>query len=106
MIGLVLGLWRAKWGLLRLAIAGFVLWIFATDTGARLARMQLAALPGFNYIGEVESLRAQGRYGDSVMVADAGLEDLSGGGRARLAVEREKTVSEQSSSIHKAKEAA
>jgi hypothetical protein len=102
---MVLGLWRAKWGLLRLALAAFVLWIFATDTGARLARMQLAALPGFNYLGELESLRAQGRYGEALMVADAGLDELGGEDRARLAAERERTVAEQQSWIHKAKEA-
>ena len=95
-------LWRKKWGLLRLLVAGFLLWVVATDTGARLARMQLAALPGFDYVQEVQSLRAQGRYGEAVMVADSGLADPDAN-QALLTLEKQKTVTEQSSFLTKAK---
>src|SRR5262252_5813004 len=64
----------AGWGVLRLLIAAFLLSAIASDTGARLARMQLASLPDFNYAGEIRYLRAAGRYGEAIMVADAGLE--------------------------------
>jgi hypothetical protein len=88
---------------LRLFVAAFLLWVMAADTGARLARLQLAALPDFDYMQEVQSLRAQGRYGEALMVADAGLEDAKGQDRAKLVEERAKTVEEQGSYLHKAK---
>ena len=99
----VLGLWRCRWGVLRLCIAGFLLWVMATDTGARMARLQLAALPGFDYVGEVQSLRAHGRYGEALMVAEAGLVDAEGHTRAQLVSERAKTLEEQGSYVRKAK---
>ncbi len=98
-----MNLWRCRWGVLRLAIATFLLWIMVTDTGARIARMQLAALPGFDYVQEVQSLRAQGRYGEALMVAESGLNDAEGQDRARLIEERAKTLDEQGSYLHKAK---
>jgi hypothetical protein len=99
----VLALWRCKWGVLRLLVAAFLLWVLATDTGARMARLQLAALPGFDYVQEVQSLRAQGRYGEAVMVAEAGLNDAKGMDHARLVEERAKTIQEQDSYLRKAK---
>src|ERR1041384_5001068 len=99
----VLGLWRCRWGVLRLFIAAFLLWVLATDTGARMARLQLAALPGFDYVQEVQSLRAQGRYGEAVMVAEAGLAEAKGMDHARLVEERAKTIQEQDSYLRKAK---
>lgn len=38
--------------------------------------MQLAALPDFDYLGEVRYLQAAGRYGEALMVADAGMDAL------------------------------
>ncbi|MEX2217345.1 MAG: hypothetical protein WD749_01180 [Phycisphaerales bacterium] len=97
-------LWRAKWGLLRLALAAFLLWVVAADTGARLARLQLAAMPDFDYAAEVAYLRAAGRYGEAVMVADAGL--ASADAEAQPAIERERaaTVDEQGSYLRRAKD--
>lgn len=66
--------WRCKWGLVRLAAACFVCFVLVADTGSRLARLQLASLPDFDYVAEVEALRMQGRYGEAEMVARAGLE--------------------------------
>jgi hypothetical protein len=70
-------LWRCKWGLIRLAAAAIICWALVADTGSRLARLQLAALPDFDHLAEVEALRLQGRYGEAEMVARAGLETTS-----------------------------
>ena len=90
-------LWRSKWGVLRLIVAVFLLYAVASDTGARLARQQLASLPEFDYAGEVAFLRAAGRYGEAVMVADAGLEQAEGATHAAIEKERALTVAEQGS---------
>ncbi|MGQ0628162.1 MAG: hypothetical protein ACT4PL_08705, partial [Phycisphaerales bacterium] len=66
-------LYGRRWNLLRLMVALFVLWAVATDTAARLARMRLAALPDFDYASEVRRLREEGRYGEAMVIADAGL---------------------------------
>ncbi len=79
MIGATLRLWMCKWSLLRFALACFVCWVLAADTGARLARLQLAALPDFNYLSEIEALRVQGRYGEAEVIANAGLTSLPPG---------------------------
>jgi hypothetical protein len=97
-------IWRAKWNLLRLAIAAFLLWAVAGDTGARLARLQLASLPDFDYASEVRFLRDAGRYGEAVMVADAGLDALSGDARAALEAEKHKTVAAQGSYLRRARD--
>lgn len=69
--------WRCRWNAIRLAIALFLLWAVVADTGARLARRQLALLPDFDFAGEVRYLQAAGRYGEALSVADAGIESLS-----------------------------
>lgn len=98
-------LWRSKWGVLRLIVAVFLLYAVASDTGARLARQQLASLPEFDYAGEVAFLRAAGRYGEAVMVADAGLEQAEGATHAAIEKERALTVAEQGSYLRKIKDA-
>jgi hypothetical protein len=97
-------LWRAKWNLLRLAIAAFLLWAIASDTGARLARLQLAALPDFDYAQEVAFLRATGRYGEALAIADAGLETLQGPARDTLLQERARAEKDQSSYLRRARD--
>jgi hypothetical protein len=97
-------IWRAKWNLLRLVIAAFLLWAVASDTGARLARMQLSSLPDFDYASEVRFLRDSGRFGEAVVVADAGLAALSGDARAALEAEKSKTVAAQGSYLRRAKD--
>lgn len=99
MIRAAFQLWRCKWGLVRLAMACFVVYVLATDGPARLARLQLAALPGFDYLAEVRALRAQGRYGEAVMVAEAGLRERPDAG---LEAERAATVAERDSWLRKA----
>lgn len=104
-------LWRSRWCLLRLALALFVLWVLLADAGARLARLTYAALPGFDYAAEVRHLRAQGRFGEALMVADAGLQHADDprdqpdpDALARLRRERERTLDEQRSWLRRAGE--
>lgn len=97
MIGVLRFAWRAKWNLLRLAVAVFLVWVLAADTGGRLARLQLAALPDFDYAAEVASLRAIGRYGEAGIVAKAGIEALGDrvvAGDTDAAAERERIETE------------
>src|SRR5262252_9052307 len=94
----------AGWGVLRLLIAAFLLSAIASDTGARLARMQLASLPDFNYAGEIRYLRAAGRYGEAIMVADAGLESAAAADKAAIQLERDATVREQRSLLRRFKD--
>jgi hypothetical protein len=97
--------WKGKWALLRLAVAAFLLYAVASDTGARLARLQYAALPDFDYAAEVAYLRAMGRYGEAVMVADAGL-SATAPGKTYEAIQRERdeTVHEQSSYLRRVRD--
>lgn len=96
-------LWRSKWGFVRLTIATILLWAFAVDSGARLARLQLAALPGFDFVSAATTLKAEGRYGEALQVIDAGLDGATD--NASLNQLREQTIAEQSSWLRKAKDA-
>jgi len=91
--GLLRAAWGCRWSVLRLALAGFILWTLAADGAGRLARLQLAALPGFDYVQEVRALRAQGRFGEALVVADAGLSDPAAS-TEELRREREATAEE------------
>jgi hypothetical protein len=101
--------WSIRWSVLRLVLAGFLLWAVAVDAGPRLARLQLAALPDFDHTAEVLSLREQGRFGESLLIADAGLaiarERGDAAAIARLEAERQATLDEQSSWVRRAKDA-
>lgn len=90
-------LWRMKWCILRLLIAGFILWAIAADTPARLSRVYLASLPGFDYAGEAKALRLQGRLGESQVIAEAGLrdEDVLADPARKAAIEQERTLTEE-----------
>ncbi|MBN8645297.1 MAG: hypothetical protein J0L61_08690, partial [Planctomycetes bacterium] len=84
--------WRCKWGAARLLVAVVLLWSFSADTGARLARLQLSVLPGYDFLKQARELRASGRLGEAGVVIDAGLHGESGvsdGDRAALLAERE-----------------
>lgn len=72
---MILRLWSCRWIALRLSVALFITAVLAMDAPARLARLQVGALPGFDYAAEVNALRVQGRYGEAEMVANAGLND-------------------------------
>ncbi len=100
----MIALWKCKWGLARLALAAFLLYAIASDTAARLARLELASLPEFDYAGEVSYLRAAGRFGEALMVADAGLDGAGADAKAAIQRERDATVKEQGSYLRKAKD--
>lgn len=111
--GLLRRVYRCKWGCLRLLVAAFLLWVVAVDTPARLARLELASMPGFDYAKEVQSLRLANRFGEAEMVARSGLEQvddagnpvLTGDDRARLDNELVQTLAEQDSWLRRAKDA-
>ncbi|MFZ4574904.1 MAG: hypothetical protein ACOYN0_10940 [Phycisphaerales bacterium] len=95
MIRIALTLWRRKWNMVRLGVAVFVAVVLGADTSSRIGRLQLAALPGFDYAGEIATLRAAGRYGEAELIARAGLEDEDADhgaiDRERAATEAERT---------------
>ncbi|MDX2131900.1 MAG: hypothetical protein SFY69_07605 [Planctomycetota bacterium] len=97
-------LWRSRWGFVRLGLAGFVLWVVAADLSARVARRALAELPDFDYAAEVRALRLEGRYGEAVSIADAGLRRVEGEERDALLAEKQATLDEQSSWLRRAKD--
>lgn len=99
--------WRARWRVARLLLACGLLWAVVIDTGPRLARLGLAALPGYDYAGAADALRAQGRFGEALEVIDAGLDEQSGaddGARNGLASLRRRTLDEQSSWLRRARD--
>jgi len=81
------------WSLLRIALAAFLVWVLTVDGAARLGRMALMQLPDFEYAAEVAALRAQGRFGEAIMVADAGLTHIEG--PQREAILKEKALVEE-----------
>lgn len=106
----LLALWRARWGVVRLAAAAALVWILAMDTPARLARLQLAALPDADFATEVRDLRERGCYAEALVVADAGLAAGPGapGGpeRERLLAERRAAEEEQRSLVRRLRDLA
>lgn len=94
---MLLRLLRARWGVLRLSIAALVLWALVGDHAGRLARLELAALPDMDYAGEVRRLSDEGRFGEAVMIADAGLLVSSGPAHEALAQARQRALDEQAS---------
>jgi hypothetical protein len=96
--------WRARWCLVRLGIVGFLLYALVSDTGARLARLQYAAMPDFDYAAEVSYLREKGRFGEAIVVADAGLSLAPESARAAIQNEKDATVRAQSSYLRRAKD--
>lgn len=97
-------LWNVRWNLLRVALAALVLWVLAADSGARLARLQLAHLPGFDYASEVKALKVRGRFGEAELIAKAGLADPDAD-HAAIDAQLAEARAEQSSWIRRAKEA-
>lgn len=99
-------IWRARWALLRLAVACFLLWVLAAGTPARLARLQLASLPDADLAAEIAGLRERGRYAEALVVADAALQTTTGAARRAVAQERERTSEEQRSALRRLKDLA
>jgi hypothetical protein len=82
----------------------FLLWVLVVDTPGRLARLALSSLPDFDYAGEIEYLRAAGRYGEALVIADEGLRQVDGPQRSRIEAARTRVASEQSSWVRRARE--
>jgi hypothetical protein len=98
-------LWRCRWGFLRLAIGALLLWAVGMDTGRRLALLGLSSLPDFDYAAEVRHLRQSGRYGEAIVIADAGLASTTGEVHARIERERDVTVRERASFLRRLRDA-
>jgi hypothetical protein len=91
--------------LLRLGLAALLLWALAADTAPRLARLQYAALPGFDYVAEVAYLRTVGRHGEALVLAEAGLEAARSEAQAEaIRRERDLALAEQQSLWRKARD--
>ncbi len=106
---------KARWSVARLVIAATLMWYFAADSGARLARLALASLPDIDYAVEAEKLREMGQYGEAVVVLDAALAESSppnptdaaaSAQRERLMAQRAKIQDEQASYLRRATEVA
>jgi hypothetical protein len=95
-------LWRARWPILRLTLALSLLAVFVRDLPASIVRHQWAMLPGYDYLGETRQLRAEGRHGEALVVADAGLAELDGPARDQLAAERNLVIEERDSYLRRA----
>ncbi|MBX3358718.1 MAG: hypothetical protein KF745_09840 [Phycisphaeraceae bacterium] len=96
--------WSSRWGAVRLLIAIAALWFLLADAGARLARLQLAALPTFDYAAEVRHLCQMERYAEAIMVADDGLGVLEGPAREELVRERENAESQRASLLRRTRD--
>lgn len=94
-------LWRSKWNLLRLTVVVYLLWIFVEDNPHRLVRLQLSAIPPADYIIEVQELARENRYAEAIMVADMGLQELSGDEKKRLQYVRENVISQRDSLLRR-----
>jgi hypothetical protein len=102
--GLALRLWRRKWNLLRTALAVWLLAILLWDNPARRLRLQIASMPDMDYAAEVASLRQQKRYGEAMVVAEAGREALKDDALAKLESETRLVVEERDSKLRRIRE--
>ncbi|XVJ60624.1 MAG: hypothetical protein HEQ23_15020 [Tepidisphaera sp.] len=97
-------IWRARWCMARLVFAMVLLALFAADRPAHLARIGLASLPDADPAARVADLRAQGQFGDALLVAAAGLEWTEGHAREKLLEQERLTREEQASWFRRARE--
>src|SRR5688500_7705241 len=98
--------WSLRWPALRLVVAVWLLTIMLRDNPARLARLQLRALPDFDYVSEVQRLREQQRFGEAILIGNTGLNELAGDAHDRLYSELEKTKQYRDSNWRRLKLAA
>lgn len=96
--------WLCKWGLVRLVVASGLLWILVADNPGRLARVQFDSLPKMDYLAEVRHLSGQQRFAEALLVAQTGLEELSGDEHEALLAEQKAVRDEQASVIRKGKQ--
>ncbi len=62
--------WRCRWRALRLTLAGALLLTLLIDNPSRLARLQYAALPDYDYLAESHRLTDAGQFGEALVVID------------------------------------
>jgi len=67
------GAWRSRWGLVRLCVAAGLLAVLVRDNPARLARLRYAATPDLDCLSEASALLDQQRFGEALLMVDAGL---------------------------------
>jgi hypothetical protein len=70
-----------------------------------MARLQLMSLPEFDYASEVRHLRDAGRYGEAIVVADAGLDSTHGARQAAILREKQLTLEKHASIVRRIKDA-
>jgi hypothetical protein len=97
-------LWARRWNIGRLVVAAFLLWCVAVQEQRRIAAIALASLPDYDYAAEIRAMRAAGRYGEAICVADTGVALLSGEARAAVERERAATIELQSSWLRRFKD--
>lgn len=83
--------WSLRWGMLRAGLAALLVWVLAVDHAGRLARLELAAVPGVDVPTRARGLVAEGKQGEALELVDAamaltGAEDRPG--REELAMLR------------------
>lgn len=101
----MLGLWRIRWNLIRVLIAAFCLWTLGSDAASRAARLTLAQIPDADMLGDVRALRAQGKFDEAILVADAAIASNRGDRAKALIDERDAAQRERDSLWRRAKDA-
>jgi hypothetical protein len=86
--GLLRRAWARRWNALRLLVAASLLAIMLMDTGARLARRGLEALPGFDYQSAISQLVERQRNGEALTLIAGAREALAGNHGASPDAER------------------
>lgn len=99
-------LWRLRWSLARLIVAGVFLWTLAAGSGSRLARLVLASMPDADAPAEIRALRDEGRYAEAVALAEASVALARPSARPEMQALRDEVEAERSSWLRRAGDAA
>lgn len=83
--------------LIRIAVCGLLGWSCVADNPARKLRVALAALPDIDFVEEVKSHREHKRFGEGMLVVEAGRKHLTGDKRAALENEAKQLVADRDS---------
>ncbi len=92
-------------GVVRLVVAGFVLWVCAAEWPAHAARERLRALPESDFAMDVKALREEGRLGEALVVADSFARTMPSVHGTALDRERRYTLEARESWLRKLKDA-
>lgn len=96
--------WRCRWPSIRLALAATLLATTLADIPSLVTRRRIAAMPGYDYAREAEALHGNGRYGEALLVIDAGFADSDAEHGDRLADLRQKVIADRESWFRRARE--